>query len=86
MQQTFRQCMRLVVLFSIAVSFIWSQPAPPQPIPLMFRAPLMALTIVFLRRRLQLIAFPFAGNFSNSLVDLNCKQPYGSLSQISSTH
>jgi hypothetical protein len=32
MQQTFRQCMRLVVLFSIAVSFIWAQPAPPQPI------------------------------------------------------
>jgi hypothetical protein len=32
MQQRFRQCMRLVVLFSIAVSFIWAQPAPPQPI------------------------------------------------------
>lgn len=34
MLQILRQCMRLVMILSIATSFIWAQPAPPQPIPL----------------------------------------------------
>ena len=36
MLQILSQCMRLVMILPIATSFIWAQPAPPQPIPLPF--------------------------------------------------